>query len=163
MRAATEPPQPWTRLVASPLRRCADFARELAVHRNLPLALDDRLKEVGFGEWEGKTADELNRADPKQLMRFWSNPEDHTPPGAEPIGTFYTRVTNAWNEIVEAHVDEHLLLVVHAGVIRMIVSHVLGAPFNNAFRIQVPSAGMTQIRIDRQGGYTLPRLLAHGR
>ena len=163
MRAVTEPPQPWTRIIASPLLRCAAFAEELATQRNLPLSLDSRLKEIGFGEWEGKTAQELEAADPQQLMRFWSSPERHTPPGAEPIGSFYTRVIDAWNEIVESHVGEHLLLVVHAGVIRMIVSHVLGAPIANAFRIQVPSAGMTQIRIDRKGDYTLPRLLVHGR
>jgi len=163
MRAATEPPQPWTRIVASPLKRCAAFAEEFAVQRNLPLSLDPRLKEIGFGEWEGKTAQDLEAVDPQQLMRFWSNPERHTPPGAEPIGKFYARVTEAWNELVESHVGEYLLLVVHAGVIRMIISHVLGAPIDNAFRIQVPSAGMTQIRIDRKGAFTLPRLLVHGR
>jgi len=162
MREATRAPMEWTRIISSPLGRCAAFAEELAAQRGLPLSFDPRLKEIGFGEWEGCTSKELEATDPERLIRFWSDPSMHTPPGAEPIGQFSVRVINAWQEIVSRHANEHLLLVVHAGVIRMVVAHVLGAPIRNAFRIHVPSAGMTRICIDQNGAYTLPRLLSHG-
>lgn len=49
MRAATAETRPWTAIVSSPLLRCRAFAEELAGQTGLPLAVDDRLKEVGFG------------------------------------------------------------------------------------------------------------------
>ncbi len=162
MRQATQCNPSWSHIIASPLKRCAAFAEELAAQRGLPLTLDARLMEIGFGEWEGRTPAELEADDPQRLIRFWSDPEAHTPPGAEPIGQFSSRIQAVWQEILHRHAGEHVLLVAHAGVIRMIIAHVLGAPARNAFRIQVPSSGITRLRIDQNGAYTLPRLLSHG-
>ncbi|HRK78542.1 MAG TPA: histidine phosphatase family protein, partial [Thiobacillus sp.] len=70
MHAAVGDAVPWTRVVASPLLRCRAFAETLAGRHGLPLAVDARLKEVGFGEWEGKSAAEIEQDAPGTLARF---------------------------------------------------------------------------------------------
>lgn len=50
-----------------PLARCAAFARELGGALGIPVQEDARLMELGFGAWEGKTAEELRAADPECL------------------------------------------------------------------------------------------------
>ena len=57
MRAALVGHQPWEVVVTSPLVRCRAFAEELAARLALPLEVDARLMEIGFGEWEGRTAE----------------------------------------------------------------------------------------------------------
>ncbi len=161
MRAAVADHRPWDVIVSSTLSRCADFARELAARHALPLEFDQRLTEIGFGEWEGLTAAEVTAQNPLLLKQFWADPINTSPPGAESLAAFYDRVIPAWNEILTRHAGKHVLIVGHAGVIRMIVHRVLDMPLERMFRLQVPNAGITRIRIDESDGQILPSLLFH--
>lgn len=147
MRAATAADVPWTRIVASPLARCRAFAEELAARRGLPLAFDARLKEVGFGVWEGLTAADIEARTPGAIARFKADPVGARPPGAEALHDFLARVAAALDETVAASPDEHLLVVCHAGVIRMALAHFLAIPLVNAYRIEVANAALTRLRI----------------
>ena len=153
---------PWQAVISSSLARCTDFARELAERHQLPLEIDARLIELGFGAWEGRTPDELTAADPDTLNRFRSDPVVHAPPGAEPLTAFHDRIISAWDSLLEHHGGKHVLVVAHAGVIRMIVAHVLNMPLQHLFRLQVPNAGITRIRVEKHGGQPFPQLLFHG-
>lgn len=145
MRAAVGADYPWTRIVSSPLLRCSEFADELARRARLPLAFDARLKEVGFGVWEGKTAAQLDQEDPQQLARFKADPLNARPAGAEPLQDFFDRVAAGVESLLQAGSEEHILVVCHAGVIRMALSHGLAIPLANAYRIDVPTAGLTRL------------------
>jgi alpha-ribazole phosphatase/probable phosphoglycerate mutase len=148
MRAALGDSTPWTRIVSSPLARCRAFAEELSRQRDLPLSLDDRLREVGFGVWEGRSAAEIESETPGALARFKSDPVHARPLGAEALDSFYVRVAEALEAILSGHDDEHVLLVGHAGVIRMALAWALAIPQANAYRIEVASAKFTRLRFD---------------
>ena len=145
MRAALGEQRPWSRVVSSPLLRCRAFAEELAGRHQLPLSFDARLKEVGFGVWEGKTAAQINAEVPQQLSRFKADPINARPAEAEPLQDFFRRVASAVEALLQQPVDEHILVVCHAGVIRMVLAHGLNIPLENAYRIEVPSAGITRL------------------
>ena len=153
---------PWQVVISSSLSRCADFSRELAERHQLPLEIDARLIELGFGAWEGRTPDELTAADPETLNRFRSDPLMHAPPSAEPLTAFRDRIISAWGSLLEHYGGKHVLVVAHAGVIRMIVAHVLNVPLQHLFRLQVPNAGITRIRVEKHGAQLFPQLLFHG-
>jgi alpha-ribazole phosphatase len=161
MHAAVGEARPWQAVVSSTLSRCAAFAEELAAQSALPLGFDARLVELGFGAWEGRTAEELRRNDPEILVRFWADPTNNRPPGAERLEDFRDRVVAAWEDILSAYTGKHVLVVAHAGVIRMIMRHVLDMPLDRLFRIKVPSAGLTRIQIDERNGCRLPSLIFH--
>lgn len=162
MREAVADYCPWQHIISSSLCRCADFARELSTRHELPLDLEPRLMEIGFGEWEGRTADELMAEDPQRLFRFWSDPVNNIPPGAETLRDFEQRVISAWDDLLQQHAGKHLLVIGHAGMIRMIVRHVLAMPLENMFRLKVELAGFTRIEVEQREGQHLPKLLFHG-
>lgn len=120
--------KPWTRIVASPLKRCAEFAHELAARLAIPLELDERLQEMHFGAWEGRTAAELMESDSDALTRFWREPAVFSPPGAESLQAFQSRVLAAWRDLRQGAGGGRVLLVGHGGTIRTIVCDVLGHP-----------------------------------
>ncbi|AAZ97074.1 alpha-ribazole-5`-phosphate phosphatase CobC, putative [Thiobacillus denitrificans ATCC 25259] len=158
MHAAVGEAAPWTRIVASPLLRCRAFAEVLAAQRGLPLFFDPRLKEVGFGEWEGKSAAEIEQAAPGTLARFKADPINARPAGAEALPDFLARVSAALDELVARHAGEHVLVVGHAGVMRMALAWALDIPLQQAYRIEVANASFTRLRCE--GGRST--LVFHG-
>lgn len=161
MRAAVADHCPWDVIITSPLLRCRAFAQELGERHQLPLEADVRLQEIGFGEWEGKSADEITQRDHDLLMNFYQDPERYRPPGAEALSAFELRVVAAWDELLQKHAGRHLLVVGHAGMMRMIMRHVLGMPLVKMFHIQVPNAGITRIQVDGEGESAFARLMFH--
>jgi alpha-ribazole phosphatase len=161
MRTAVADHAPWSRILSSPLSRCSAFAEELALRHTLPLEIFDAFSEIGFGAWEGKSAEQLMAEDAQILYRFWSDPLNNTPPGAETLAAFEQRVIGQWHTTLAQYVGEHLLIVGHAGVMRMIISHVLGMPVEKMFRLQIPNAAISRIQVDHLEEGVLPRLLFH--
>ncbi|WP_430009061.1 alpha-ribazole phosphatase [Methylophaga lonarensis] len=151
MRAATPNAAPWDYIVSSSLRRCADFAQTLAQQHNIPLQLSAQFTEIGFGDWEGKTAEQLEQHDKKAFYAFYDDPVNNTPANAEPLKDFQRRIQQAWHELLTRHTDQHILLVAHAGVIRMILAEVLEMPLPAMFRIQVPYAAISRIQVYSDG------------
>lgn len=161
MRAAVIPHGPWDGVVSSPLLRCRAFAQELSAQFGVTLRIDPRLKEIGFGEWEGRTHEELTRDDPDRLLRFWMDPKGYAPAGAEAVEQFAERIAAAFDELVAEHGGKRVLVVCHAGVIRMTLCRVLGFPPAHAFRIKVPYAGLTRVQVERREIGNIPFLLSH--
>lgn len=161
MREAVGDYRPWNVIISSSLCRCADFARELSMRHGIPLEIEARFMELGFGAWEGRTAAELLTQDPLALTRFWQDPVKYAPPGGETLAVFWERVKSAFDEALARHEGRHVLIVCHAGVIRCLVSQALDMPLDRMFRIDVPSAGLTRLRVDVNGAGRLPRLVFH--
>lgn len=153
----------WQAVITSPLHRCRGFAEEFSIRHGLPLEVDERLAEIGFGSWEGRTADEVEHEHPGALMRFYADPIAHPPPGGEALEAFCRRVGNAWEDSLQRHRGQRVLVVGHAGVIRVCLALTLDLPLSSLFRIQVDNAGITRIQCDSEPGKArFCRLLAHG-
>lgn len=153
----------WDVVLSSPLQRCTAFAEALAQRHRLPLEVHPDWKEIGFGAWEGRTAAELQAQDPQGFAAFKRDPLRYTPSGAEPLSAFQHRVFHLWESMLACQRGKRLLLVCHAGTIRAVISHTLSLAPGALFRIQVPYAGITRVRIDHYDEGDRPQLVFHGR
>lgn len=162
MRTAVADHHPWDRIISSPLSRCAEFAKELSDRHQLAIEFEPMFMEIGFGEWEGLTPDEIHQRYPGQLEAFWQDPLANRPAGAEPLMAFHQRIASAWDKLLKQHTGQHILLVCHAGVIRMSMQYMLGMPVDHVFRIKVANAGITRIKVDRFAADIYPQLIFHG-
>lgn len=161
MREALPTSFSWTLVVSSPLRRCAEFASAFAHENGLGFRLEAGFREMHFGEWEGRSAEEIWTREPQAMARFWSDPDRYPPPGAEPLTSFQDRVLAAWNRLVSAEA-KNILVIAHAGTIRVLLGHVLATPANMLLRLQVHHAAATRIRVYRDAdGHAVPNLVFH--
>ena len=151
---------PWQRIVTSPLQRCSAFAYALGERHGLAVTEEPDFKEVGFGVWEGRTPQELEQEEPGILKRFYADPVTQRPDGAEPLSAFVERVIGAWQQLARDDASGSTLVVAHAGTIRAVLMDVLGMRLSHLYRITVPNAGLTRIRL---GVLRPPTLLVHGR
>ncbi len=145
----------WDQVITSPLIRCHDFARELSQRLNIPLQVIDDLKEVSFGSWEGKTADEIER---QEYLDFYHDPLNNRPEGSEPLEDFINRVVQSWKKLLREHHGKHLLIVAHAGVIRAIIAHILYSELMGMYKISVENAKICRIEITERSGPVLKLL-----
>lgn len=160
---AVDPPAGWQRIVSSPLLRCAAFGEALGARLSVPVQLEPRFMEIAFGTWEGRLPAEICAEDALRLFRFRRDPVAEAPPGAEPLAQFHARCVAAWQELLGQADCEHLLIVAHAGVIRMLLCEVLGLAPSQAYRLDVGNAGLSRVRMEQHGGDWLPVLQFHNR
>jgi len=159
MWAAVSGDAPWQVIVSSPLIRCRAFAEALAQDRGLPLTLEPRLQEVAFGVWEGKTAAEITAQDPGRVFNFKRDPVAWRPESAESLKDFRARVSEAFENLAQTYAGQHVLVVAHAGVLRMAMCHVLGLTEAHAYRLQIGSAAMARFKLESRAGDRLDQLL----
>lgn len=151
MRRALGETRPWDEIVSSPLIRCREFAETLAAESGLPLTLEPELQEVGLGAWEGLTPAQVRERDPQAYEDYYRDPVGSRPEGAESLEDLIYRVGSAYDGIVAGREGKHLLLVVHAGVMRALVGRVLLADPGRWYRLRVDYAGLVRIRHGRYG------------
>lgn len=161
LRSTTKAKQNWDQIITSPLKRCAEFAGELSQKHQLPLNNELGFKEISFGLWEGKTADDLLKHEPNNIKRYWDDPIHETPPQGENLLAFEKRVLTSWEDLLKVYRGKHLLLISHAGVIRIILCHILGMPITELFKLDVGLAKASRIQVDYTDGQAWPRLIFH--
>jgi len=162
MRLASAGEEGWEAVVSSPLLRCSEFARELSQARSLGLTFEPRLSEIDFGEWDGRTTEDILANGPGDLNAFWADPPNAQAPGGESLSGFAQRVVAGWEDLVRGYAGRHVLVVGHGGVMRVLIAHVLGMPLANLFRMEVGYACRTRIRASLEGEAVTGRLVAHG-
>lgn len=143
---------PWQQIVTSPLLRCRQFAEALASKLAVPCRIEDDLREIGFGVWEGRTPEDIEAHDGDALKRFINDPLHNRPEGAEPLEPFAERVWQVYLRQLQLHPGQHILLVAHAGVIRAITSRILGMPLDAVYsKLKVEYAAIARSRNGSKG------------
>ena len=105
----------------SPLKRCVETCRIL-YPQITPVAVEG-LKECDFGDWEGKTANEL-RDDP-DFSQWLKNGQQTAPPNGESGLAFTHRVCETFEGLVEGMMRSgttQAVIVTHGGVIMTILT-----------------------------------------
>ena len=105
--------------VASPLGRARSTMELVRGELKLPPAdyrLDDRLREIGYGEWEGSTLAEMQAADPEFFARRQAEKWTMSPPGGESYVAVQARVQSWYGSLWEDTVA-----VAHGGTARALM------------------------------------------
>jgi alpha-ribazole phosphatase len=146
--------QSWDLIVSSPLRRCAAFAEALARQLGVRCRYEVDLREMSFGEWEGRSAVELLETDGERLRYFWVDPKAHPPPGGESLVQLHARVMAAWQRVVNDPDSGRVLIVTHGGPIRVLRAMQSGLALSALLSIDVPHAALVSIESPPDRGGT---------
>lgn len=104
---------PVDRVVSSPLRRCLALGSIVAGRFRLPLTVDERLREMDFGCWEGRPWADIARA---EVDAWAADFHDARPHGGESVAMLAARVGGALAAL--RAMPGTTLAVTHLGVIR---------------------------------------------
>ncbi|MEH7111214.1 histidine phosphatase family protein [Neobacillus niacini] len=107
---------------SSDLHRCITTVKHLFPNKGVTIFKE--LREMNFGEWEGKTYDDLK--EDKLYQNWLSDPFLSCPPEGETFQTFAKRVETGWKFISHHIISNNYKsggIVTHGGVMRYLLSH----------------------------------------
>ncbi|MGI5921250.1 MAG: histidine phosphatase family protein [Syntrophomonadaceae bacterium] len=131
----------------SPLKRCLQTTEILLAGSSIKRVVIDELKEINMGQWENQTIDYIRCRFPEQYAERGKNIDTFVPPGGESFAQLQKRVMTAFNYITK-NAAENILIISHAGVIRVILSKLLDFPLRDIFKISQPYGCINQLSWD---------------
>lgn len=102
---------------------------EIALGKSAEFIIDKRINEINFGEFEGKSYEEIQKKFPKEYQEWNNNWKEFVPPGGESYLQFYSRVESFMKELLNED-EKEVLIVTHGGVMRAIYCYVLDNNMN---------------------------------
>lgn len=160
-----------SRVLASPMVRTQDTGGALGRRLGVTVETEERLREVHFGEWEGRTGKEIAEAYGEDIHRWRFG--EIAPPGGESMGDVGARVDAALRDLAAEHArlaaegDDApgaWALVSHAVAIKSAVGVSMGMPVRSWGSMWPLPASLTilQLRVTAQGEIVERHLMCMG-
>lgn len=146
-RAVAEWIGPVDRVVTSPLLRARRTAEAFADSGADEIEVDERWIELDYGELDGLPVGEVPAPTWEQLRGdpHW------TPPGGESLAALHQRVADALDELLVTAREADIVVVTHVSPIKAVLSWVLGADHQVAFRARVGQPSITRLEMGPAG------------
>ncbi len=136
-----------TAVHSSPRRRAQETASAIARHCRVSVEVHPALDEIDFGRWSDKSFLALEQ-DPG--WRAWNTVRGSArPPGGESQKEAAARAV--------AHIERHagsgetIATVTHCDIIRGVLCHYLGLPFDNLLRFDIDAASVSTLIVGTWG------------
>jgi probable phosphoglycerate mutase len=132
---------PIAAVYTSPRERAVETATPLAQRLALALRIDGAFDEIDFGEWTGKSFDELAR---EPAWPLWVDRRSVAqPPHGERFADVQRRALEGIERLRERHANETIAIYSHGDVIKSVLAHFLGVSLDHLERFDVAPASVS--------------------
>lgn len=100
------------------------------------------LREINFGDWEMKSATEIEAETPALARAYWDDPITYRPPGGETLSELAARVEAV---LAPLHGFAELIAVAHFGVILSQLHRALGGPVREILAHPIDTLSVTEL------------------
>lgn len=104
-------------IITSPLYRAYYTALEISKVVNIEIIIDERIKEINFGIFDGKTIEEIKEKYYKEYLSWMENYKKYCFPNGECYSSFFKRIDEFLNDLDKT---KKYIIVTHGGVINYI-------------------------------------------
>ena len=126
---------PLAAVYTSPRLRAVETAAPLAAVHGLTPVTDEGLCEIDFGDFEGRSYDEIERSHPELYRQWMETPTLVQFPGGESYASLRVRALDAMEAIRARHAGATAAVVSHGGVLRAMLADCLSMPDEAIFRL----------------------------
>ncbi|MFJ5232298.1 bifunctional RNase H/acid phosphatase [Kitasatospora sp. NPDC088391] len=145
-------------VVSSPMLRTRQTAEAVARRLGLEVRIEEGLRELDFGAWEGLTYAEVMERHPEDLNAFLASAKAKPTGSAESLTGLAQRVGQARDRIIARYPGRTVLVVSHVSPIKSLVRLALGAPPDAVHRMELSAASLCAVQYYNDGNASL-RLL----
>ncbi|MDP6821687.1 MAG: histidine phosphatase family protein [Dehalococcoidia bacterium] len=126
---------------SSDLSRCAQTAEGLGA----PVKVSESIREINFGEWEGRRFEEIRQSNPDGIDRFRSGDPEFRPPGGESMGDVLERARRFIQETGVLDADTDIAVVAHGGSLKCLMVVLLELPESALGRFHFSNCGLSVV------------------
>ncbi|MEV7119865.1 bifunctional RNase H/acid phosphatase [Kitasatospora griseola] len=145
-------------VVSSPMLRTRQTAEAAARRLGLDVRIEEGLRELDFGDWEGLSYAEVMERHPEDLAAFFGSAKAKPTGSAESLTTLAHRAGQARDRILARYPGKTVLVVSHVSPIKTLVRLALGAPPDAVHRMELSAASLCAVQYYSDGNASL-RLL----
>lgn len=142
---------------SSPLARARDTAVIIAAPHRLAVQESEAFREMGFGDWEGLTRDEVRERFPDAHRAWAETPHEAAWPGAETLAAVRARALAGLEALRAAHSGQTICLVSHGITGRILILEALGLGPDRLWSFHLSSTGISELEF-RDDWTTLHRM-----
>ncbi len=143
---------PWVAVFSSPLRRAVATAKPLCAAAGIRMQLKEGLKEIAYGQWEGKTPEEVSREFHDDYVRWLADPGWNAPTGGERGIDIARRSSLVIAEIEQTCSTGNVLVVSHKATTRIMLCSLMGIDVGRfRDRINMPVASISIVEMAVHG------------
>ncbi|MCB9556183.1 MAG: histidine phosphatase family protein [Deltaproteobacteria bacterium] len=133
-------------IVSSPLARATQTATAFAKHYNIQIARDPRLTDIDAGPWQGHRVADLWA---NQDFRSFVTSEAEVFPGGEKLQDVRSRVVGSIQQaLIDNPAAVGIVVVSHAGPLRIALAHYLGIPVGKYHRLRISPGAISVVRFE---------------
>lgn len=140
------------KIFSSNTKRAISSAKIILNNRDLSYIIDDRLNETNLGLFEGKSYEDIQKEYPIEFKMWSEDWKQYAPPKGECYVDFYRRVKEFFEEILKLK-DENILIVTHGGVIRSLLTYIMGENLDMFWKFGSKNADLTIIKYEYENLY----------
>ena len=132
------------RIVSSDLQRASATAD--AIQKNRTRLPDTAtLREMNFGDWDGRPFAEIAASDPEISRKFWESPGPTAPPNGESWDDLSARISTAVDTIITAHGTGDVIIVAHFAAILTALQRASGMSAKSVFSFKIDNLSVTRL------------------
>lgn len=146
---------PWQAIYCSPQTRAAQTASYIANATGQEPIIREALREIAYGDWEGKTTEEVDRQYHDDYVRWTADPAWNRPTGGGELAVeIADRVMSLVQEVRSSYESGNVLIVAHKATIRVALCQLLGIDVGRfRFRLACSVAGVSVVEFGDHGPY----------
>jgi probable phosphoglycerate mutase len=139
-------------IYVSPKLRARQTAEPIVHASKAPMIVEDGLREIAYGSWEGRKESEVRAAEPDAYTAWSLDPALVSPPGGEGAFAIAARALPVLVRARREHPTGNVMLVSHKATVRVIVCALLGVPLGRfRDRVACPTASLTTFEFGERG------------
>lgn len=133
-------------VITSPMLRTKQTAEMIARRLNLEMFLEERIREIFFGDWNGLSNEQLFSTDPA-VLEAWRGSLDFRPPGGESIEDLLMRTGAFISEIRTRFSNRTVIVVSHMMPTRALTFSLAGGEKSYLWSTSFAPAGVSAFRV----------------
>ncbi|MDP4199171.1 MAG: histidine phosphatase family protein [Bacteroidota bacterium] len=142
----------WKAIYHSPLERTRVTAEIITTNSGIQLQQRDNLTEIGYGAWEGKSVEEVDRTYHDEHVSWIADPAWYPPTDGESAIAVSRRALSVIQEIRDAFQDGKVLIVSHKATIRIALCALIGIDVGRfRYRLACPVGSVSIVQFGAHG------------
>ena len=129
---------PIDKVYSSSSKRAYETAQYIIGDREISLIQMDDLREINFGDWDGRIREEIEAEYPDEFKVFWETPHLYNRNSGETFEHVRKRAIRALEHIIEENKEGTVLIVTHSIFLRVLMTYIKDIPLSDVFKSTPP-------------------------